>query len=81
MEKTILLPKLMNINVVGELLKEIRSIILDASCIVLDAKEVEEIDALGLQIILAIEKTAAMNGIEMKKINVQEKLKNVLNIN
>lgn len=78
MENVISLPEIFNINVVNQFLQSVREIISSEDKIILDAQNVTEIDALGIQMILAIEKTAQLNNIEFQLTNTSTQLQKYL---
>lgn len=76
----IVLPQELNINTIGEVLAKVRKTIEKSDAIVLDAKDVEIVDALGLQLILSVEKTASMNNIKYQLINANSILQKHLQL-
>lgn len=78
MSNVISLPESLNINGLGQLLESVKGVISNEDKIVLDAQHVTEIDALGVQMILAIEKTSQLNNIEFQLINISPQLQKYL---
>lgn len=74
MKGTIVLPQELNINSVTNALELSKEILSKEDEIILDAGEVEIIDALGLQIIFAIQKTALLNNVKFNIINAKPAL-------
>jgi anti-anti-sigma regulatory factor len=78
MDNTLILPQSLCISSVSNLLENVRKIISTEDRLVLDVKDVKEIDALGLQLILAIQKTGLLNNVKIDLINVGPKLQRIL---
>ena len=78
MKGIINLPQELNINSVVKVTDMAKEIMSKEDEIVLDAKEVEIIDALGLQIILSIQKTAILNKVKFEVKNAKPALQKYL---
>lgn len=74
MKDIVILPQEFNINAVGEVLETAKKIMSKEDKIILDAQNVEIIDGLGLQLIVAIQKTALMNNVKCQLINAKPTL-------
>lgn len=78
MKGVIILPQELNIHNLSSIIENLKDIISTEDKIVIDAKKVETMDALGLQLILSIEKTASINNMKFELINVNKGLSKYL---
>lgn len=72
------MPSELNINSVGNVLDAAKELMSKEDKIIIDAKEVETIDALGMQLIFSIQKTAILNNIKLEIANAKPTLQKYL---
>lgn len=74
----IVLPTYFNIGVIYDVTEDVKKLIVHEDELILDAKNVETIDILGLQLIVCIVKSVLKSGIKLKINNISPQLQKYL---